>query len=91
MSSELEAQQTARRRSSIVGFPTSPPPDPEEPPPGLYPTVTIGNQDGAGIEEALGLCDRALLEMGGARDALEWAEQHLAHQKEVLRDRLLKG
>jgi len=87
MSSELEAQQTARRRSSIVGFPSSPPSEAEEPPPGLYPTA----QDGAGIEEALGLCDRALLEMGGARDSLEWAEQHLAHQKEVLRDRLLKG
>ncbi|RPB01305.1 hypothetical protein L873DRAFT_1827223 [Choiromyces venosus 120613-1] len=50
-----------------------------------------GETGGGGVSEVMGVYDRAMHEMRAAAEILTWAERHLAEEKEMVKDRLLKG
>ncbi|CAZ84259.1 unnamed protein product [Tuber melanosporum] len=50
-----------------------------------------GEAGGGGVSEVMGVYDRAMHEMRAAAEILAWAERHLSEEKEIVRERLLKG
>jgi len=50
-----------------------------------------GETGGGGVSEVMGVYDRAMHEMRAAAEILAWAERHLAEEKEIVKERLLKG
>ncbi|CUS12118.1 unnamed protein product [Tuber aestivum] len=50
-----------------------------------------GETSSGGVSEVMGVYDRAMHEMRAAAEILTWAERHLEEEKEIVKERLLKG